>query len=143
MKRRILVVILAGPLLFGLPIRNLLHGQTCSDDEGMVKSYVKSISDLASTVKKESLDDFEKDYHEQSCLSRLTLSLGMLNSLIDCMGKAAKDTTATQEQIAAIQSKLQSYAKLKSALEQDQGTLKAAKTPKTAKSVIEQFVFAS
>jgi len=143
MKRRILVVILAGPLLFGLPIHHLLRGQTCSDDEGMVKSYVKSIADLTSTVKKESLDDFEKDYHEQSCLSRLTLSLGMLNSLMDCLSKAAKDTTATKEQIAAIQGKLQSYTKLKSALEQDQNTLKAAKNPKTAKSVIEQFVIAS
>lgn len=143
MKHRILVVILAGPLLFGLPIHHSLLGQTCSDDEGMVNSYVKSITDLASTVKKESLDDFEKDYHERSCLSRLTLSLGILNSLMDCLNKAAKDTTATKEQIVAIQSKLHSYAKLKSELERDQGTLKAAKNPKAAKSVIEHFVIAS
>ena len=143
MKRRILVVILAGPLLFGLPIRQSLLGQTCSDDEGIVKSYVQSIADLVGTVKKESLSDFEKDYHEQSCLSRLTLSLGVINSLIDCLNKAAKDTTATQGQIAAIKSKLQTYAKLKSALDQDRDSLKAAKSAKTAKSLIETFAIST
>lgn len=139
MKRRILIVILAGPLLFGLPVHRSLLGQTCNDDEGMVKSYLQSISSLVTDVKKESLADFEKDYHEQSCLSRITLSLGIIDSLIDCLNKAAKDTTATKEQIAATNRKLQNYVKLKSALEKDRDTLKAAKSPKSAKSVIEKF----
>ncbi len=143
MKRRILAVILAGPLLFGLSILQSLHGQTCSDDEGMVKSYVQSITDLVGTVKKESLSDFEKEFHEQSCLSRLTLSLGIVNSLIDCLNKSAKDPAATPAQIAAIKSKLQNYATLKSALEQDRDTLKAAKNTKTAKSIIEKFVISA
>jgi len=142
MKRRILIVILAGPLLFGLPIRKALLGQTCSDDEGMVKSYVQSIATLVGTVKKESLPEFEKDYHEQSCLSQLSLSLGILDSLMDCLNKAASDSTATPAQIAAIKSKLQNYAKLKSALAQDRDSLKGAKNTKTAKSIIEQFQIA-
>jgi hypothetical protein len=140
MKRRILTVIFAGLLLFGLPVLKTLHGQTCSDDEGMVKSYVQSLTDLVGTVKKESLSDFEKEYHEQSCLTRLTLSLGIINSLIDCLNKAAKDPAATPPQLAAIKTKLESYTKLKTALEQDQDTLKAAKDTKTAKSIIEKFV---
>jgi hypothetical protein len=139
MKRRILIVIFAGSFLFGMSVRQSLLGQTCNDDEGMVKSYVQGITDLVSKVKQESLDDFEKDYHEQSCLSRLTLSLGVIDSLIACLNKAALDTTATKEQIAAIKSKLQSYVKLKSTLEQDRNTLKAAKDAKTAKSIIEKF----
>jgi len=140
MKRRILTVILAGPLLFGLPILQSLHGQTCNDDAGMVKSYVQSLSNLVGTVKKENLSAFQKDYHEQSCLTRLTLSLGIVNSLIDCLNKAAKDPTATPQQVAAIKSKLQNYVKLKSLLEKDRDALKATKDPKTAKSVIEKFV---
>jgi hypothetical protein len=143
MKRRILTVIFAGSLLFGLPIHQSLFGQTCNDDEGMVKSYVRSITDLVSTVKKGSLGVFEKDYHEQSCLSRLTLSLGVIDSLIDCLNKAANNTTATKEQIAAIKSKLQAYVKLKSAIEQDRDTLKAAKDTKAAKSIIENFAISS
>jgi|YelNatPaOPRAMG01_1025707.scaffolds.fasta_scaffold12101_3 hypothetical protein len=142
MKRRILIVLLAGPLLLELP-RYALRGQTCTDDEGMVKSYVQSITDLIGTVKKESLPDFEREYHEQSCLTRLTLALGIVNSLIDCLNKAAKDPAATQEQIAAIKSKLQSYTKLKSTLEQDHDSLKAAKDTKTAKALIEKFVLSS
>ncbi|HZT70191.1 MAG TPA: hypothetical protein VFC10_10665 [Terriglobia bacterium] len=143
MKRRILIVLLAGPLLLGLPTRYSLRGQTCTDDEGMVKSYVQSITDLIDTVKKENLPDFEKAYHEQSCLTRLTLALGIVNSLIDCLNKAAKDPAATQEQIAAIKTKLQSYTKLKSTLEQDHESLKAAKDTKTAKALIEKFVIST
>ncbi|HXH48939.1 MAG TPA: hypothetical protein VNM47_06300 [Terriglobia bacterium] len=140
MKRRILMIILTGPLLFGLPFLQSLHSQTCSDDEGMVKSYVQSIAELVGTVRKESLSEFTKDYHQQSCLTRLTLSLGIIDSLMDCLNKAAKDPAATPDQNAAVKDKLEKYAKLKSALEQDRDTLKAAKDTKTAKSVIEKFV---
>jgi hypothetical protein len=140
MKRRILVAILAGPLLFGLPILQTLRGQTCSDDESMVKSYVKGITDLVGTVQKETLSDFEKEYHEQSCLTRINLSLTIVSSLIDCLNKAAKDPADTPAQVADIKSKLQNYANLESALEKDRDTLKAAKDTKTAKSLIEKFV---
>lgn len=143
MKRRILPLILTGPLLFGLPILHSLHAQACSDDEGMVQSYVQSIDDLIGTVKKESLSDFEKDYHQRSCLSRLTLSLGIIDSLVDCLSKAAKDPAATQEQIAAAKGKLDKYSKLKSALVQARDTLKAAKDTKGAKSAIEKFAIAA
>jgi hypothetical protein len=143
MKRRILTVILAGPLFFGLPFLQSLHGQTCNDDEGMVKSYVQGIIDLVGTVKKESLADFTKDYHQQSCITRLTLSLGIIDSLIDCLNKAAKDPAATPDQTAAVKGKIEKYAKLKAELEQDRDTLKAAKDTKTAKSIIEKFVIAA
>ena len=143
MKRRILAVILAGPLLFGLPILQSLLGQTCSDDEGMVKSYVQSIEDLVGKVKKENLTDFQNDYHEQSCLSRITMSLSVIDSLINCLNKAAKDPAATKEQAAAIESKLQSYTKLKTELKQDHDKLKTAKNLKSAKAIIEKFVIST
>jgi len=144
MKRRILpLILLAATLLIGLPILRSLQAQTCSEDEAMVQSYVQSIGDLVGTVKKESLSDFEKDYHQRSCLSRLTLSLGIVDSLVDCLSKAAKDPAATQEQIAAAKGKLEKYSKLKSALEQARDTLKAAKDTKGAKSAIEKFVIAA
>ncbi|HKT13232.1 MAG TPA: hypothetical protein VJW77_15535 [Terriglobia bacterium] len=143
MKRRILTVILAAPLLFGLPILQSLRAQTCNDDEGMIKSYVQSLSDLVGAVKKESLSDFQRDYHEQSCLTRITLTLGIANSLIDCLNNSMKDPGATQEQLAAIKSKLQNYVKLKSLLEQDRDALKASKDTKTSKSIIEKFVLST
>jgi hypothetical protein len=140
MKRRILTVILAGPLLFGLPVLQILQGQTCSADEGMVQSYMQSLTQLVGTVKNESLADFQKDYHEQSCLTRLNLSLGIVNSLIDCLNKAEKDPATTPAQLTAIKNQLAHYTGLKTVLEQDQNSLKAAKDPKTAKSIIEKFV---
>lgn len=143
MKRRILTLFLIGPLLIVLPVIHSLRGQACSDDEGMIQSYVQTIDDLVGTVKKESLSDFTKDYHQQSCLSRITLALGIVDGLIDCLGKAAKDPAATQEQIAAAKGKLEKYTKLKSALEQAHDILKAAKDSKGAKSVIEKFAISA
>ena len=140
MKHRILAVILAGPLLLGLPIIRSLRGQSCSDDEGMVKSYVQGINSLVGTVQKETLAEFQKEYHEQSCLTRINLSIGIVKSLVDCLNKAAKDPADTPAQLAAIKSKLQTYDKLESALQQDSKSLKAAKNPKAAKSLIEKFV---
>jgi len=143
MKRQILAFILAIPLLLGLSVLQSLRGQTCSDDEGMVKSYVQSISSLVGTVRKESLSDFKKDYHEQTCLSQLTLSLGIVNSLIDCLNKAAKAPAVTPQQVAAIKSELQKYDKLESNLKQDRNSLKAAKNTKSAKSIIGKFTISS
>lgn len=143
MKRRILTLIFTVPLLLALPVLHSLQAQTCSDDEGMVQSYIQTIDDLVGTVKKETLSDFEKDYHQRSCLTRLTLALGIVNSAIDCLGKAAKDPAATQEQIAAAKGKLEKYMKLKSAMEQARDTLKAAKDAKGAKSLIEKFAISA
>lgn len=143
MKRRILAVILAGPLLLGLPVLHSLFGQTCSDDEGMVKDYIQSINNLVSKVKKESLTDFQNDYHQQSCLSHITLSLSIIDSLIDCLNKSVKDPTATKAQVAAIKTKLQAYSKLKTELQHDRVTLKAAKNVKAAKTIIEKIAIST
>jgi len=139
MKRRILVVILFIPLLQALTVRHPLFSQTCNDNEAMVESYEKTLADLVSAVKKESLSDFQKDYHQQSCLTDLNLSLTLVDPLLECLDKEAKDPAATKEHADAAKNKGQIYAKLKSALRQDRDTLKAAKDPKAAKSIIENF----
>lgn len=137
MKCRILVVIFLATFVLG-PAYSA-HGQTCTDNEAMVKSYEKTLSDLVSSVKKESLTDFQNDYHQQSCLTDLNLSLDLIDPLLDCLNKEAKDTTATKEQAEAAKAKGEAYAKLKSSLAQDRNSLKAAKDPKAAKALIEKF----
>ena len=140
MKRRILMVLLLGPLFLALPVRQSFFAQTCSDDESMVESYEKTLADLVSAVKKESLDDFQSHYHQQSCLTDLNLSLSIIDGYLDCLNKAEKDPAATKEQIDADKNKSQIYSKLKSMLEQDLNALKGAKDPKTAKALIEKFM---
>jgi hypothetical protein len=139
MKGRILMVLLLGPFFLALPVRQSSFAQTCNDDEAMVKSYEKTLADLVSTVRKESLSDFQQHYHQQSCLTDLNLSLGIIDACLECFNKEEKNPTATKEQLDAAKNKSQAYAKLKSMLEHDRDTLKAAKDPAAAKAIIEKF----
>jgi uncharacterized protein YfaS (alpha-2-macroglobulin family) len=139
MKRRILTILVLGTFLPALSVPKRFIAQTCNDDESMVKSYEKTLTNLVSAVQKESLSDFQSHYHEQSCLTDLNLSLSLIDSLLDCLSKAAKDPAATKEQTDAAKNKTQEYSKLKSVLTQDLDALKAVKEPKAAKALIEKF----
>jgi hypothetical protein len=140
MKRRILIVLLLGALFLALPVRRSLFAQSCKDDQTMVKSYEKTLADLVSAVRKESLSDFQGHYHQQSCLTDLNLSLSIIDACLECLGKEEKDPAATREQVDAAKNQSQTYAKLKAMLEQDLADLKAAKDPEAAKAIIEKFV---
>ncbi len=118
-----------------------LQAQGCDDDEAMVSSYVKDLGGLVDTVRKENLDQFEKSYHQRTSLTKLSLSLGMVKELEDCLDKDAHDPAATKEQASSDQSKHDKYAKLQGKIEVDQKSLKAASEPKQAKAEIEKFDF--
>jgi hypothetical protein len=143
MKRRVLIVLFLGTFLTGLTFSAALNAQTCNDDEAMVKSYVQSLTDLVATVKKESETDFERKYHQKATMADLTLTLGMIDGLLDCLDKAVKDPTATKPQVDSMEVKRQAYAQLKANLKRDHDGLKAAHVPKAAKALIEKFAFAA
>ncbi len=109
----------------------------CQDDEEMTKSTVKDIGDLVAAVKKESLGDFEKSYHQKTFASKSGLGLTLVGGLVDCLDKAAQDSTATKEQVEAEKAKRASYAKLKERIEQTRTAVKSA-DPKDAKAQIEK-----
>jgi hypothetical protein len=123
-------------LLFCLPSQQPLLAQACQDMESMVGSYTKGITELVDTVKKESLEDFQKAYHQKNCLTKLTLCLNIVNQVVDCYAKAAQDTMATKEQVDAAKAKRESYARLKAKVEQDRNNLKATEAAKDAKALI-------
>jgi len=115
--------------------------QACSDDEAVVTSVKQDLSALVDTIKKENQDDFDTKYHQQTCLSRLSICLSTTSELLDCLDKATKDTTTPKEQMGAIKAKQAEYTKLKNALDQDIQSLKSAKDSKEAKSLIGNFGF--
>jgi hypothetical protein len=128
-----------------LPQAAFAQGQTeapaCGDDEAMVESYRQDLSGLTDTVRKESLADFEKGYHQRTCLTKLTLSLGLVDELESCLDKAAQDPATSKEQAAAYKAKHDAYAKLKDKFDAEHKELKAAEAPKAAKALIEKFDF--
>ncbi len=116
-----------------------LRAAACTDDESMVADYKKSMADLVATVKKESLTDFERAFHQKSSLTKLTLSLSMLDGLLNCLDKAAQDTTATKDDVEAYKAKRETYGKLREKIQHERTALKATEDPKDAKALIAKF----
>ena len=143
MTDAIALVILGGAMgsFFFAPAR--LIAQQCQDEEAMVVDYKKGLVDLVETARKENLQDFEKSYHQKVCLTKLTLSLGMMDELVSCLEKASADSNATREQMEAYKAKRDTYAKLKDRAQGNQKALKASENPKAAKTLIEQFDFSN
>src|SRR5947199_9409939 len=100
MRRIIGTVLLVGGLAGCLGQRTLL-AQACQDDEEMSKTTLKDITDLVGTVKKESLADFERAYHQKSCVSKAGFSLTVISGRVSCLDKAAQHSAACNEQAAA------------------------------------------
>ncbi len=125
-------------LVFEISARPLF-AQACKDDEVMTNESKKSVGELVVTVKKESLPEFNRAYHQRSSLSRLTISLSAVTGLVSCLEKAAQDTTATPEDLAAYKAKLETYSKLKGKIDQDRKALRGASDAKEAKALIEKF----
>lgn len=133
------IVLLAVAVLAGYLRPRPVLAQACKDEEGIVADYQKSITELADIVKKESLADFQKAYHQKNFQTKLTLCISMVNGLVTCLDKASQDTTATKEEVDAYKAKRDRFAKLKDTAEQDRKTLKATEAAKEAKALIEKF----
>ncbi len=116
-----------------------LLGQACKDEEMMSDESRKTLVELVDTVKKESLQDFQRAYHQKSCLNKLTFSLNAVNGVLACLDKAAQDTTAAKEDLDSYKAKQEAYAKRKERIEHDRKALKDAADAKDAKALIEKF----
>ncbi len=64
--------------------------------------------------------------------------MSVVGGLLDCLGKAAQDSTATKEQLDSYKAKGQTYAKLKSNVEEKRNAVKSANDPQNAKALIEK-----
>jgi hypothetical protein len=118
-----------------------LSAQVCTDEEGMVTYYKKNATDLVEKVKKESLQDFAKAFHQKVMTTQLTLFSGTVDGLLNCLQKRANDPTTLKEDADAAKGKINTYNKLKDTIKQDRDTLKAVQTEKDAKAVIEKFAY--
>jgi Na+-transporting NADH:ubiquinone oxidoreductase subunit NqrA len=137
-------------IVFGLVLGSafvLLSGsprvtaQVCHDEEDMVSVFKKAVADLVETVKKESLGDFEKAFHQKSTMTKMSLLSGFVEGLLSCLQKRANDPTTLKEDAAAAKAKIDTYNKLKAKIQQDRDALKAAHTEKEAKALIEKFAY--
>lgn len=115
--------------------------QACKDDESIVKEYDKDLNGFVQIVKKESQSDFDRFYHQKSCLSKLTFCLTAIDGLLSCLDKAAQDSAAPKEEADASKAKRESYGKLKGRVGNGRKALKDSSDSKQAKALIEKFDF--
>ena len=118
-----------------------LFAQVCKDDEGMVTDYKKTVTELVETVKKESLMDFQKAFHQRNVMSKMTFFGSVVDGMISCLQKRANDPATLKADADAAKAKIDVYNKLKDTIKQDREALKAAQSEKEAKALIEKFDF--
>jgi hypothetical protein len=135
------LIFLTGFLFAAALVPQPLWAQGCDADEAMVVDYMKDISTLVVTTRKESLEEFQKEYHQKTCLTKLTLALSLVKELETCLDNKAHDPAATREQSDTAKGKQKKFAKLQATIEKDQQDLKGAESPKAAKAVIGKFDF--
>ena len=136
----VIALVLGGAFVLSLGSLQL-SAQVCSDDEGMVAYYKKNATDLVEIVKKESLQDFVKAFHQKTMTSNLTLFGGTVDRLLNCLQKRASDPETLKPDADAAKSKIDVYNKLKDKIKEGRDALKAAQTEKDAKALIEKFSF--
>ena len=138
MKARMGTALLVGIGLGLLFSPRPLVAQACKDEESMVIEEKKTFAELVDAVKKESLADFQKDYHQKTALNRLTFYDTMTGGLVSCLEKASQDTAALKEDVDAAKAKHDLYASLKAKIDHERDTLKATQNAKDAKALIEK-----
>jgi len=141
MKWWILFALILGSILavpFGPP---QLSAQVCKDEEGMVADYKKSVAETVETVKKESLVDFERAFHQKSFTTKLALLGSMVDGYISCLQKRVSDPATLKEDADAAKGKIEAYSKLKDKIKQDRDAVKAAQSGKEAKALIEKIAY--
>ena len=136
----VFALVLGGAFLLSIGSRQL-SAQNCSDDEGMVTYYNKNVTDLVETVKKESVTDFAKAFHQKTMMTNLTLFGGTVDRLLTCLQKRASDPSTLKADADAAKGKIDSFNKLKDKIKQDRDALKAAQAEKDAKALIEKISF--
>ena len=118
-----------------------ISAQVCQDDQAMVADSYKAMTDLVEVVKKESLAQFQGDFHKKIATSKLTMYATFVDGLISCLQENASDPATLKADADASKAKIDTYNKLKDTIKHDRDALKAARSDKDAKALIEKFAF--
>jgi hypothetical protein len=134
MKMACRIVLLAG---FGFGLMAwppFAAAQACKDEQSMWEESKKDLTQLVSTVKQESVPDFEKAYHQKSVVNKLTFLGIAVQEVMTCLEKTQQDPAASKETVEACKAQHETFAKLKEKIQNDINTLKGLTDSKNAKA---------
>jgi soluble cytochrome b562 len=143
MKTGIVLFLFLAGAVSGLAEDKKSASQACADEETMVTDYQKGISDLVGTVHKEKLEEFERAFHRKSCLNKLNLCEGILDTANACLDDTLKNSSTSKADAESYRAKRDAYSKLKARLIQYRDSLKSKEEDKAAKALIETFDLAN
>ncbi|MBZ5553334.1 MAG: hypothetical protein LAO21_11485 [Acidobacteriia bacterium] len=116
MKRLVLFIGVCALLCFSLQLYSAVKNECCPTHFQILKSYQESMQALLKTVKGESLEEFEKHYHDKEALTYLNLLSGSLSEI----GDHYKQLAAAEDE-AAVRSALERIDKYISHLKDTKG----------------------
>ena len=97
MKRLLIFLGVCALLGFSLQISSAVKNECCPTHFQILKAYQESAQALVEKVKAESLEDFEKRYHDKEALTYLNLVAESLGEIADHY----KQTGASEDEAAA------------------------------------------
>jgi hypothetical protein len=102
----------------------------------MVEGSAKDLTAFAATVKAENLVKFETLNHQKGAVSKLSMHDGMLGEMIECLDKAAHDSTLPKDDSAAAQKQHDDAVKVQAKIKREEHAIRAAENPQDAKTLI-------
>jgi hypothetical protein len=127
------VVLLIGLGLSWVAWPRFAAAQACKDEQSIWQDSKKSVVELVATIRRESVADFERSYHQKTVVSRLNFFSSTLQELLTCLDKTAQDPASSKETVEACKAQHETYAKLKEQADRDIDALKAQTDSKEAK----------
>lgn len=117
-------------LIFSLSLFSAIKNHCCPTHFEVLKAYQDSVLSLVAKVKAESLDDFEKRYHDKEALTYFDLLRGSLD-----------EVAAHYKEIGVTQNVAEDEALVHSALEKLDRWIKQLRTVKSAeaKKIVESY----
>jgi hypothetical protein len=104
MKRLIHFIGVCALVCFSLQLSSAVKNECCPTHFQILKAYQESMQTLLKTVKGESLEDFEKQYHDKEALTYLNLLSGSLSEIGDHYKQlaAAEDEAAVRKALERV-----------------------------------------
>lgn len=141
MKRPWAFTVLATAVVGVLLLPRGVRAQACKDEVAMVDASRQDLVELTATVKKQNLPDFEQTNQQKRAVNKLRVHNGMLQDLVNCLDKAAHDTSVPKADADAAQAQHDASAKLLEKRQHEQNEIRDAKESKDAKTLIEKLDF--
>jgi histidyl-tRNA synthetase len=109
MQRFFIVLAICALFLFSIQLQSAIKNECCPTHFQILKAYQEFMQSLVEKVKAETVDEFEKQYHEKEAMSYL----GLIQTALDEVADHYKELAATEDEATtrAVLERVENYMK--------------------------------